>query len=359
VNHHDDPRGLLDATERELSDGFEAVMESLKRMSPQEITALKQQADAAELGHDAYALGLELLEQGQTDAAERQLRKAARYHVAGARRILDELTVRGVMHQTADAAAGGVALSASHRSLARGATSTVPGAIFALALTGGISLAPGDGHEILFGRDRGRVHVCVGEDDPHVSRHQGTLTHGDGQWQVRNTGWRPIRINHRLLFRDEEPLPLGTGYTQLFIESPRRQHLLEVYVTDHRDQRPEPRHRETTVRPRVWALTEQERLVLVALGQRYLSHDLHPQPLSWKQTAAQLAGLQPDRGWTQRRVEHIVHAVRRRLSDDGVPGLVRDEVGEPVGNALNHNLLQALLTSTTLVPMDLALIDET
>lgn len=57
-------------------------------------------------------------------------------------------------------------------------------------------------------------------------------------------------------------------------------------------------------------------------------------------------------------MEHIIHAVRMRLSHDGVPGLLRTEVGEPVGNTLNHNLLQVLLTSTTLVPMDLALIDR-
>jgi hypothetical protein len=40
-----------------------------------------------------------------------------------------------------------------------------------------------------------------------------------------------------------------------------------------------------------------------------------------------------------------------------VPGLVWEEVREPVGNTLNHNLLQALLRSPTLVPMDLATIN--
>jgi len=40
-----------------------------------------------------------------------------------------------------------------------------------------------------------------------------------------------------------------------------------------------------------------------------------------------------------------------------VPWLTREELGEPVGNALNDHLIRALLASTTLVPMDLALID--
>ncbi|MFF3573845.1 hypothetical protein ACFYXQ_39445 [Nocardia jiangxiensis] len=49
--------------------------------------------------------------------------------------------------------------------------------------------------------------------------------------------------------------------------------------------------------------------------------------------------------------------VRNRLSRAGVAGLTRAEVGEPVGNALNHNLIQELLQTTTLAPFDLAHID--
>ncbi|MEE4598003.1 hypothetical protein V2J94_40110 [Streptomyces sp. DSM 41524] len=37
--------------------------------------------------------------------------------------------------------------------------------------------------------------------------------------------------------------------------------------------------------------------------------------------------------------------------------LTREEVGEPVGNALNDHLIRALMMPTTLVPPDLALID--
>jgi hypothetical protein len=50
--------------------------------------------------------------------------------------------------------------------------------------------------------------------------------------------------------------------------------------------------------------------------------------------------------------------VRSRLSKSGVAGLTREEVGEPVGNKLNDNLLRELLLSTTLVPPDLRLLEH-
>ncbi|HWC79634.1 MAG TPA: hypothetical protein VG756_06685 [Pseudonocardiaceae bacterium] len=34
-----------------------------------------------------------------------------------------------------------------------------------------------------------------------------------------------------------------------------------------------------------------------------------------------------------------------------------EELEEPIGNMLNHNLVQALMASATLVPADLALLD--
>jgi hypothetical protein len=54
--------------------------------------------------------------------------------------------------------------------------------------------------------------------------------------------------------------------------------------------------------------------------------------------------------------------VRERLSHPDyrprVEGLLRDEaLGEPLGNALNDNLIRALLQSTTLVPQDLERLD--
>ena len=50
--------------------------------------------------------------------------------------------------------------------------------------------------------------------------------------------------------------------------------------------------------------------------------------------------------------------MRRRLSSAGVPGLTREEVGEPVGNMLNHNLIGELLRTRTLVPPDLLVLGE-
>jgi hypothetical protein len=255
--------------------------------------------------------------------------------------------------------AGGRVLPESHGSLARGVPPSVSGTIFTLTLAGGIALGPGEGRTVLFGRNRPDVHICLGEDDLRVSRCHGTLIFIGRTWWVHNTGRLPIRLpRSRLLFENEEPVPLDQGYTPLFVRgSNSREHLLEVYVTGSDGLRPPPRHRDITLPPKIWLLDDEERLALVVLGQRYLLHELRPQPLSWRLAADQLAELQPDSGWTPKRVEHLVVAVRIRLSRDGVAGLTRAEIGEPVGNALNHNLLRELLLSTTLVPPDLALLD--
>lgn len=214
------------------------------------------------------------------------------------------------------------------------------------------------GGQGLFGRERNEVHVCLGEDDLGVSRHHGTLEYSGGRWRVRNVGHRPIRIDGQFLFPGEQPLPLGTGYTQMFVQTTRgRQHLLEVFVTGAGSERPAAMHTDATEPPNRWALTETERLVLVVFAQRYLLREPYPQPLSWRQAAEQLVGCQPDAGWTAKRVEHVIHGVRTRLSRSGVPGLTRAEVSEPVGNTLNDNLIQELLMTTTLVSMDLALVD--
>lgn len=255
---------------------------------------------------------------------------------------------------------GGKRLPGTHGSLARGVSAPLAGTLFALAVGGGMRLGPGAGRQVLFGRNRPAVHVCLGEDDPLVSRHQGTLTHREGHWWISNQGRLPIRLAHgRLLFTGEGPLPLDTGYSPLFVRGSRhREHLLEVYVTDRDGAAPTPLPEDITLPPRTWILSAQERLVLVVLGQRYLLHELRPQPLTWQDTAAQLGRLQPDVTWGPKKVEHVVAAVRGRLSRDGVPFLTREEVGEPVGNTLNDHLLRELLLSTTLVPPDLALIDS-
>ncbi|GAB2867520.1 hypothetical protein GCM10027176_81530 [Actinoallomurus bryophytorum] len=250
-------------------------------------------------------------------------------------------------------------LPESHGSLARGVPSSAPGTIFTLTLAGGVALGPGEGRTVVFGRNRPEVHVCLGEDDLRVSRRQGALVHLGKKWWVHNHGRVPIRLpGSRLLFENEEPVPLEEGYTPLFVRgSNHREHLLEIYVTGADGRRPAPRHRDITQPPRIWTLDEDERLALIVLGQRYLLHEPRPQPLPWHVAAAQLAELAPEAGWTRKRVEHLVVGVRNRLSADGVAGLTRAEIGEPVGNALNHNLLRELLLSTTLVPPDLAVLD--
>jgi hypothetical protein len=131
-----------------------------------------------------------------------------------------------------------------------------------------------------------------------------------------------------------------------------------VYVAGPRAYGLRPAHGDPTEPPRAWRLEPDERLALIVLGQRYLWHDFHPQPLTWRHAAEQLAELQLRATWPAKRVEHLVLAVRGRLSRGGVPSLTRDEVGEPVGNTLNRNLLVELMVSATLVPRDLALLDE-
>lgn len=158
-----------------------------------------------------------------------------------------------------------------------------------------------------------------------------------------------------LLSGQEELLPVA--YTPLFIRTaPEREHLLEVRVAGAARAGSACAHDDTTRAPVTWQLSDRERLVLVALGQRYLRHEAHPQPLSWSQVEEQLRELQPQAGWTAKKAEHTVSSVRNRLAARGVPGLSREEVGEPVGNVLNHNLLFELVLSATLVPPDLRLL---
>lgn len=255
---------------------------------------------------------------------------------------------------------GGRRLDASHASLARGVDSSAPGMLSALSLAGGVSWGPRDGRTLLFGRNRPEVHVCLGENDLQISRHHGSLTCRRGQWWLANTGGRPIRLaGKRLLFREEDPVPLDAGYTPLFVRgSAGREHLLEVFVSGLDGGVPLPQHSRVTNPGEVYVLKPEEKLALVALGQRYLLHEAQPQPWTWKDTAALLEEIQPGTGWRSRRVENLVTDVRLRLSRAGVRGLTREEVGEPVGNSLNHNLLTELLMSATLVPRDLDLLDD-
>jgi transcriptional regulator with XRE-family HTH domain len=71
-----------------INEGFDAVMDSIDRLTDEERAALTLQADQAELGYEAYSLALELLELGHQNQALRWLRTAARYHVTGAQLLL-------------------------------------------------------------------------------------------------------------------------------------------------------------------------------------------------------------------------------------------------------------------------------
>lgn len=248
----------------------------------------------------------------------------------------------------------------AQRSLVLGAANLAPGGLCALTLTDGIVANADRDAPVHFGRNRPDVDLAVGENDVQVSRRHGSLAFRDRRWWITNTGRTPIRLPHALmLHRDSEPLPLDAGYTPLFLQGTRgREHLLELYVADAEGGRILPNHAVVTHPPRQWTLSADERLVLVTLGQRYLMYDPHPQPLSRQQVAAELAELRPRDGWSVKRVEHIVSNVRTRLSKHGVRGLLREEVGEPIGVTLTVNLLRELISSTTLVPLDLNLLDD-
>ncbi len=257
--------------------------------------------------------------------------------------------------------AGGVQLlPPGTGSLARGLPPVPAGTLFALGDRGGICVAPTARLTVIFGRNEPEVHVCVGAGDRGVSRRHGLLHHDGQRWTVRNTGHLPIRLpgSQLLLSGHQEPLPVA--YTPMFIRSRRdREHLLEIRVAGPALAGASGVQFDDTTHHTgaIWELSERERLVLVVLGQRYLRHEPYPQPLSWSNVAADLKELQPGAGWTAKSAEHIVAGVRARLAKREIAGLTRDEVGEPVGNALNHNLILELLLSTTLVPPDLRLLD--
>jgi hypothetical protein len=236
----------------------------------------------------------------------------------------------------------------------------VPGTIITRTFAGAFAVPPREGRMVLVGRNSDEVHVPLGVDDLRVSREHGQLAYQAGRWWLSNIGHSPIQLaGSRLLFNGEEAVPLPDGYTSFFVTgSQGRIHVVEVYIVGPDQELPQARPDEVTVPPATWLLSTVEKLVLVVVGQRYLLHEAHPRPLTWQQAAVQLTELDTSRPWTARRVEHVVTRVRQRLSASGVAGLTREEVGQPVGDSLRHNLIDALVRSTTLVPLDLHLLDE-
>jgi hypothetical protein len=216
-------------------------------------------------------------------------------------------------------------------------------------------------YTLLFGRDRDDVHVPVGVQDPYVSRQQGTFTctGPDSGWQLRNTGNLPIELPGGVLLLKGHAWLIESGYTPLFILSPRGRHLVEVRVIGHES---EPyREAVTPTEPERYPgyeLSPPERLVLTALAERYLQGgDPDPQPRTWQDTAMLVNGSQySTKAWTHKAVANTVEHVRVRLHRRGVRGLLREEVGANVGAKLSVNLIRELLMTATLTPDDLELL---
>ncbi|MGW0484183.1 hypothetical protein [Nonomuraea sp. NPDC003214] len=234
----------------------------------------------------------------------------------------------------------------------------VPGTLYVRGAKGGIRVAPDAGFEVVFGRCEPDVHVCVGPDDPYVSRRQGSISRQDGRWVLHNLGNLPIRLPGGRLVLTRHRVTLPVAYTPLFVVGPEREHLLEVRVVAGPPAPAAPARQEADTRePAGHPLSAAERLVLVCLGQRYLRPEPWPQPLTWAQVADELARVRPGERWTAKRAAHIVTQTRKRLSAR-VPGLLEEEIPPPLGNTLNHNLIIALLASATITPSDLRLLDE-
>ncbi|GGP00332.1 hypothetical protein [Wenjunlia tyrosinilytica] len=111
MNHeqqHSGTRGeRITLSAAEKAEGFAAVMERLKARSPQEKARLRQRVEAAELGHQAYALGHEYLESGDHQAARRWLQVAADHDVPGAEQALHDLDLRQTLDRLTDTAPTG------------------------------------------------------------------------------------------------------------------------------------------------------------------------------------------------------------------------------------------------------------
>lgn len=245
-------------------------------------------------------------------------------------------------------------------SLSRGIPPAQPGTLFVMGVNGGMSVAPDAGFPVVFGRNEPDVHVCVAPDDTHVSRKHGFIAREYAHWVLHNTGRLPIRLPGARLLLGGDRTELAAGFSPLFIVAPKREHLLEVRIATPLSGPGEDGAGEATTRDGdVWVLSATEKLVLVSLAQRYLRNDPLPQPLPWGQVAAELADLRPSETWNWRRAARVVAGVRSRLSPMGVAGIMEDEVSQPVGNTINHNLITELLMTTTITKADLALLETT
>jgi len=234
-----------------------------------------------------------------------------------------------------------------------------PGTLVVLEPGGGPTVAPQEGRVLWFGRNRPDVHICVGPDDPGVSRRHGTLEFSQGSWWVRTVGGRPVRVGGtHVLRRGDEPVPLAEGRTSLLVEGadPRDLHLVRVHVVGAVE--PPPRSVASgTVPVRCFRLEPTERLVMTVLAQRHLLRCPDPQPLTAREAAAELAALAPGAGWTPKKVEHLVKKVRERLTGQGVDGLVPEPGNTGFDSAYRRHLIDVLVDTGTLGAADLRLIE--
>jgi hypothetical protein len=266
-----------------------------------------------------------------------------------------------VMRGTPSERSPGVRLiDAAEPSLAAGVPASPAGTLYLRSSRGGVIVPPGAPLSVLLGRDEPNVHVAIGVGDRYISREHARVHREHDHWTLTNHGKLPLQLPGSVQLLTGGTATLATGYTPIIVKHRHGPtHVVEAVVVPVSDRRPgEAAHADTTSAARLWELTSEERLAVIVLAQRYLRHEAHAQPLAWSQAAEDLAAATGDPRWNSRRVERLVEGIRKRLTLAGVAGLTRDEVGEPVGNSLNHNLITELLLTTTLVPPDLAVIDN-
>jgi hypothetical protein len=250
-------------------------------------------------------------------------------------------------------------LDADGPSLAAGVPDSPPGTLYVRSAAGGLVVDPAVRFTVLFGRDTTNVHVPVGLGDRHVSREHGRVTREDGRWVLTNHGRLPLQLPGPTLLLSDGSTPVSPGYTPIMVKHRHGPlHVIETYVVPRPGQGAEASETASTTLGKPYRLNSDERLALIVIAQRYLRHETYAQPVGWAQAGEDLVTVTGDSSWTAKRVERLVARVRERLHEKyGVKGLTREEVGEPVGNALNHNLITELLLSATLVPPDLKEID--
>ena len=232
-----------------------------------------------------------------------------------------------------------------------------PGTLRVLEPEGGLIVSPAEGMVLWFGRNRPEVHICVGPDDPGVSRRHGTLEYRAGCWWVRTLGRRPVRLGRtQELWCGDEPVALADGRTSLQVQGANSNevHVVRVEVVGLA----EPPRREYcggTAEVHCYRLDPAERLVLTVLAQRVLLRCPGATLLTSREAVAELETHEPG-VWTPKKVEHLVKGVRERLAAQGVDGLVPEPGSTGYDSAYRRNLVDELVRSGTLGPPDLRLL---